>query len=158
MSKGRSGTDDIGAGVDLTRVQESNGVLSTSVNGCEIRVVNGRIEDFAREAGAVVVLPCNEYFDDECAGDTRSALGAYVNRVFDGQAAEFISLMKSECRKRLGQGIEQQKTVDERAESFGTGQCLLLARPLSRGRSGGQRPQRKLDRCRRRAAMLDYRG
>lgn len=123
---------DVGAGLDLTRVKESNGVLWTTVGSCEIRVVNGRIEDQAGKAGVAVALPCNEYFDDHCAGDTRSALGAYVSRMFEGQVAEFISLMKDECRKRMGSGIEKQKTDDERAESFGAGRCILLTQPLAR--------------------------
>lgn len=132
LSKRSTNADDVGAGLDLTRVKESNGALWTTVGGCEIRIVYGRIEDQAREAGVAIALPCNEYFDDHCAGDTRSALGAYVNRVFEGQAAAFVSLMKDECRKRLGAGVEQQKTDDERAESFGAGQCVLLIKPLDR--------------------------
>jgi hypothetical protein len=123
---------DVGAGLDLTRVKESNGVLWTTVGGCEIRVINGRIEEQTGKAGIAIALPCNEYFDDRCVGDTGSALGAYVNRVFDGQVAEFISLMKDECRKKLGAGVEQQKTDDERAESFGAGRCVLLRAPLAR--------------------------
>jgi hypothetical protein len=76
------------------------------------------------------VLPCNEYFDDECAGDTKSALGAYVNRMFQGRVSDFVSLMKSECKRKLGDGTQQQKTDDELAESFGAGRCVLLTRPL----------------------------
>jgi hypothetical protein len=119
-------------GVDLSRVKESNGALWTTVGGCEIRVVEGRLQDYAPELGITIVLPCNEYFDDRCAGDTKSALGAYVNRVFDGQVDAFISLVKRECNKKLGPGVIQQKTDDERAESFGAGRCMLLLRPLDR--------------------------
>jgi Domain of unknown function (DUF6430) len=132
LSKPGVNAGDIGAGVDLTRVKESNGVLSTTVNGCEIRVLYGHIEDYTREPGIAVVLPCNEYFDDRCVGDTKSALGAYVNRVFEGQAAAFVSLIQDECKKKLGAGVEQQKTDDERARSFGTGRCVLLIKPLDR--------------------------
>src|SRR5262245_41973287 len=53
-------------GLDLTKVKESGDVLSTIVNGCEIRVVTGRIEDYPTQTGAAIVLPCNEYFDDQC--------------------------------------------------------------------------------------------
>jgi len=121
-----------GAGVDLTRVKESNGALWTTVADCEIRVINGHIEDQAQVPGHAIALPCNEYFDDECAHDPRSALGAYVNRVFKGEAEEFISLAKEECRKKLGPGIEQQKTDEARAKSFGAGRCVLLIKPLGR--------------------------
>lgn len=79
-----------------------------------------------------MVLPCNEYFDDRCAHDTKSALGAFVNKVFEGEVDEFISLSKEECRKRRVTGVEQQKTVDECAVSFGAGQCVLLMNPLGR--------------------------
>jgi hypothetical protein len=132
LSKRTKNASDIGAGLDLTRVKEGEGVLWTTVSGCEIRVVNGRVEEYPRDAGVAIVLPCNEYFDDRCADDTSSALGAYVNRVFEGQAQDFVSLMKDECRKKLGAGIEQQKTQEERAVSFGAGRCVLLTRPLGR--------------------------
>jgi hypothetical protein len=68
-------------------------------------VVNGRIEEYGPEMGAVV-LPCYEYFDAGCVGDPRSALGAYVNYVFKKRASEFASLIEREARGRLGAGIE----------------------------------------------------
>ena len=132
LSKTPTRPADSGGGLDLTRVKEGRGVLWTTVSGCDIRVVTGRLENQANDATVAVALPCNEYFDDRCAGDTKSALGAYVNRVFDGQAEPFVSLMKDECRRKFGAGIAQQKTEDERAESFGAGRCLLLVRPLGR--------------------------
>jgi hypothetical protein len=124
--------DEAGSGVDLARVKESKGALWTRVSGCEIRVVTGRVEEYEGAPGFAVVLPCNEYFDDRCVDDTRSALGAYANRAFEGQVEAFVSLMKDECKKKLGPGIEQQKTDDERAESFGVGRCVLLIKPLGR--------------------------
>lgn len=124
---------DVGAGVDLDRVKEDkHGELSTTVNGCEIRVVAGRIEDFAHARGTVVVLPCNEYFDDRCVDDPKSALGAFVNRAFDGQTHAFIKLMTDECGRKFGSAEMRQKTTGERAESFGTGKCILLEKPLGR--------------------------
>jgi hypothetical protein len=121
-----------GAGLDLTRVKEKDGVMWTCVSGCEIRVIEGRIEDYKSGAETVIVLPCNEYFDDQCAGDTNSALGAYVNRVFEGQVGAFISLLQGECRKKLGPGGLQPKTDEEQAESFGPGKCILLLKPMGR--------------------------
>jgi hypothetical protein len=122
----------VGAGINLTHVKESDGALSTTVGDCEIRVINGQIENQALLGGSVIALPCNEYFDDECAGDSRSALGAYVTRVFEGQAEAFVSLAGEECRRKLGPGVEQQKTDELRANSFGAGRCVLLAKPLGR--------------------------
>jgi hypothetical protein len=80
--------------------------------------------------GSAIVLPGNEYFDDRCVGDAKSPLGAYVNRMFEGRVAAFASLLKDECRKKMGSGVAQQKTDEERAESFGAGRCLLLTKSL----------------------------
>jgi hypothetical protein len=102
------------------------------VAGCEIRVINGRLEDYTKDPNIAVVLPCNEYFDDECVDDPKSALGAYVNSTFQGQVPQFVSLMKDECRKRLGPGSKQPKTEDEVAMSYGVARCLLLTKPLGR--------------------------
>jgi hypothetical protein len=113
-------------------VQEDKGISWTSVEECEIRVVTGSIEKQVLVGGSAIVLPCNEYFDDECAADARSALGAYVGRAFEGQAKAFIALANEECRKGLGPGVEQQKTNELRAESFGAGRCVLLKEPLGR--------------------------
>ena len=123
-------TSVVGEGLDLSRVRSEGGDLYALVNNCEIRIAFGRIESYAQKAGVAVALPCNEYFDDRCIDDTKSALGAFVTRVFDGQKDAFVSLVWAECKKRLGPGTEQQKTEDERAISFGAGRCLLLSRPL----------------------------
>lgn len=120
------------AGLDLSRVKENKGEMWTSVSGCEIRIVEGLLQEYPANAGTAIVLPCNEYFDDECAGDTRSALGAYVNHAFEGQVETFIALVREECKRKLGPGTIQQKTEHERAESFGVGHCLLLLNPLRR--------------------------
>jgi hypothetical protein len=119
-------------GLDLACVKEGGGALWTTVSGCEIRVVDGRIENYARSAATVVALPCNEYFDDLCIADSKSALGAYVARAFEGQTAAFVALTQDECRKKLGEGVERQKTKDARAMSFGVGKCVLLINPLGR--------------------------
>jgi hypothetical protein len=84
------------AGLDLNRVSQRNGEMWTTLEGCEIRVVNGHLEDQPAEPTRVVVLPCNEYFDDRCAYDTKSALGAYANKVFQGKVDAFVSCAKEE--------------------------------------------------------------
>ncbi len=127
----QDGGEDAGrAGLDFSRVEERGGEMWTSVAGCEIRIVRGRVEEVPGDSRTAVVLPCNEYFDDHCAHDTKSAMGAYVNRVFEGRVGEFIELCKQECLYRHGPGVEEQKTADERALSFGAGKSVLLLNPL----------------------------
>jgi hypothetical protein len=128
LAKRTSDENELGS-LDLKRVKETNGALWTNVSGCRIQVVNRRIEEYRHEPGAAIVLPCSEYFDDRCVGDTKSSLGAYVNRMFEGRVAAFASLIKDECRKKMGAGVAQQKIDEELAESFG-GRCLLLTKPL----------------------------
>lgn len=118
--------------LDMSSVKQEGDVLYTSINDCEIRVASGRIEDYPHDQNLALVLPCNEYFDDRCINDTKSALGAYANKTFEGQLPAFQQLMASECRKWLGPGQKRQKTRDELAESFGAGRCLLLIKPLDR--------------------------
>ena len=122
--------EDVFLGLDPKLVVERDGILSATINGCEIIAAAGRIEDFRASAQTVVVLPCNEYFDNQCAYDTRSALGAFVNKVFPGRTDDFISLVKSECAKNLGAGTERQKREHERAISFGPGRALLIQNAL----------------------------
>jgi len=121
-------------GLDLSVVKENRGIFSTTIDDCEIRIVKGKLEDHAQRAGTVVVLPCNEYFDDECAEDAKSALGAYVNSVFKNRCAEFMFLVREQCSRVFGDGVEQKKAFKSgtlvRAVSFGVGVCLLLEKPL----------------------------
>lgn len=120
------------SGLDLSRVKERDGMLWTTVSGCEIRVVEGRIEEYEVEANVAVALPCNEYFDDECARDKRSALGAYLGKKFDGQIDAFLALMRQEAKSSLGEGVERRKTSKETGLSLGVGRCVLLVGPLSK--------------------------
>ncbi len=130
LGKREHSEEGVFLGLDPKLVVESHGKLSATINGCEITAAVGRIEHFPTTAQTVVVLPCNEYLDDECAYDTRSALGAYVNKVFARNSDDFISLVKGECAKNLGPGAERQKREHERAISYGPGRALLIQHAL----------------------------
>jgi hypothetical protein len=117
-------------GVDLGAVRESWGAIRTTVGDCEINVVNGRIEEFSQTQHCAIALPSNEYFDDKCVDDLRSALGAYVQRVFPGRISEFKALVSNESKKQFDSRTLQEKEKGVYADSFGTGKCLLLSAPL----------------------------
>jgi len=119
-------------GVDLTKVSERNGFLSTMVSDCEIRVCEGRIETYQVDQEIAVALPCNEYFDDRCMHDTRTSLGSYVSRYFSGQVQELAELVRQNAERQFGQGTMERKTEREEAKSFGAGRCLLMLNPLGR--------------------------
>jgi len=91
-------------GLDLTRVKEKKFVMWTTVGGCEIRVTHGRVEEYPFDCSTAVVLPCNEYFDDRCAFDAKSSLGAYVTKFFNGQVDAFVSLRRMNAKEAQGPG------------------------------------------------------
>jgi hypothetical protein len=92
--------------------------------------IAGRIQDHPISDQTAVVLPCNEYFDDKCASDTRSALGAYVSSAFAGRVEDFSTHVKTECAKRLGPAVQRQKTGQDCALSYGPGHALLMGGAL----------------------------
>jgi hypothetical protein len=47
----------------------------------------------SRDPGVVVALPANEFFDDDCIRDTRSALGAYMASVFPNAIGDIQKLI-----------------------------------------------------------------
>ena len=123
-----SGAD---AGLNYTHVKESNGIMWTMVGDCEIRVANGRLEDYSQRSAVTIAMPCNEYFDI-CVDHPKSALGSFVNRVFVGQTTDFQTIVENECRRKLGKGTQEQRSSEGTAISFGPGKCVLLVKPLGR--------------------------
>lgn len=116
---------------DFQYLRERRGKLSITISGCEVTVIEGRVEDeFGSDA--VVVLPWNEYFDRACAEDRSSALGAYVSKVFSGQIEQFVDLVQNEAKKYFGEGTPKQKTKEEQDRSFRCGRCMLLQMPLGK--------------------------
>jgi hypothetical protein len=104
LGKREHSAESVFLGLDPKLVVERDGKLSATINGCEIAAAAGRIEDFPATVRTVVVLPCNEYFDDQCAYDTRSALGAYVNKVFPGKTDALFRSLKASAQRIWEQG------------------------------------------------------
>ncbi|WP_171013768.1 alpha/beta fold hydrolase [Chitinivorax sp. B] len=99
------------------------------VGASEICIIAGRIEEYPMGPGVVVVLPCDEYFEGQCARDSRTALGVYFNRYCAKEASNFSDLVRQECRKRFGAGKLQQKTMEESGESHGPGRAVFVPDP-----------------------------
>lgn len=110
-------------------VRRCRGGFIASVGASEIRIVVGRIEAHPMGSDTAAVLPCNEYFEDHCAIDTRSALGGYISRHFAAKTHEFASHLKEHCKSRFGVGEQQQKTQTEFSQSYGVGRAILLPDP-----------------------------
>lgn len=130
IKRSRVGTE-IG-GLDLSKVHEHNGALCTSVAETAVRVTFGRIEEFRADSSVAVILPCNEYFDDKCAYDTRSSLGAFIARAFDNDAPKFVAFVNEQAQRTFPNPTPRRKTSTETAMSYGAGHCLFIRNPLGR--------------------------
>ena len=106
-----------------------NGVSAKLANA-EINILYGKIELLASESeDSLVVLPANEFFDDECIEDNKSALGAYVNYKFTNQTETVKNLIAEELKGLSSKKVEKEMGIFQ--ESYGIGCGLLLKKPLS---------------------------
>jgi hypothetical protein len=77
--------------------------------------------------GSAVVLPANEFFDERCFEDVRTAAGAFVQSHFPNRTGE----LRQAVRDQLGDPVELiEKPGREPLPSFGVGTCAYLDRPL----------------------------
>jgi Predicted nucleotide-binding protein containing TIR-like domain len=94
----------------------------------EIFVDFGMLQNSAiNPVSSAVVLPANEFFDERCFQDARTAAGAFVARHFPNQSSE----LQQAVRGRLGDPLEfVEKPGRPPTPSFGVGTCVYLDRPL----------------------------
>jgi hypothetical protein len=72
----------------------------------------GRIEDcLCDEPGSVIALPANEFFDDECVTDVRSALGSFVQHHFGDRLDDFNRLVAKERRQLRPMLVERESNL-----------------------------------------------
>jgi hypothetical protein len=85
------------------------------------------LQNAAIDPLSVVVLPANEFFDERCFEDVRTAAGAFVTRHFPNQGSE----LQQAVRRQLGDPVELvEKPGRTPLPSFGIGTCVYLDRPL----------------------------
>jgi hypothetical protein len=108
-----------------TQIREHKGVLTTRVRGTVISVVFGRIEDLSPiDTDSAVLLPANEYFDDDCIHDNRSALGAFMQRHFEDDLPSVRALVDAQLRDVPTTLVQKASGIEQR--SYGVGTCVFL--------------------------------
>lgn len=76
---------------------DSAGFIVRCGTRSDLTVRFGRIEDCTcDEPGTVIALPANEFFDDACVSDVRSALGSFVHHHFADKLEAFKRLVATE--------------------------------------------------------------
>jgi hypothetical protein len=97
----------------------------------ELTVAYGRIEDSpCEDSRTVVVLPANEFLDDACITDSRSALGAFVKHHF-GDTIDGFKRLIADKRRELPSGVVERETGTYQ-ECYGVGASLFVPAPFGR--------------------------
>lgn len=95
-----------------------------------LNVLFGKIETIdGFDDESMIALPANEFFDDECINDARSALGAYMKFHFKDNIPKIQSLVKKLLREETFQEVEKEPGT--LVPSYGVGKCVYLDCPLS---------------------------
>jgi hypothetical protein len=96
-------------------------------NGCSISVHFGRLEELAdKDERSLVLLPANEFFDDDCVADSRSALGTFIAAHCRSGSSGFQSRLKAALALRSSTMVEKERGLE--AASYGVGATLFLNR------------------------------
>jgi O-acetyl-ADP-ribose deacetylase (regulator of RNase III) len=111
----------------------ADGIVSIKIRQTNVRVEIGRIQDYqSSESQAVIALPANEYFDDECISDTNSSLGAFVQHHFGGHVDDFVRQVRGELAGIPTQRVPRaERRIDD---SYGIGQAVFLNKLLPKHR------------------------
>lgn len=110
-------------------VQQHGDGWRCRVGQTDVVVRFGRLEDVAAVAeDAIVLLPANEFFDDACVTDSKSTLGAFAKRHFDGREPRLLD----EVRQRLASQPKTPVVLDggTTKHSFAVGTAVYLRRAL----------------------------
>jgi hypothetical protein len=106
-----------------------DGQLQANCKNSQINIIFGQLQEVANSMPeSLVVLPANEYFDDECIHDSKSSLGAYVQSIFPNQANEIQKLIKEKLASVESIEIEKEPGITQ--ASYGVGSGVLLKEPL----------------------------
>ena len=112
--------DQLAGVLHLSPVRWQRGDLELPyAGGGRMRIDFGRLETAADSgADSLVVLPANEFFDDECIRDTRSALGAFVATHFPGRVDEFEQLVQRGLANKSTTPVERLPVLFARATGW----------------------------------------
>ena len=117
-----------GIGVDDRLVEslpDDGGFRVRFGNKSELSIAFGRIEDFGSDdVDSVVALPANEFFDDTCVVDLKSALGSYVKRHFGSDVDSFTAAVAKQLEDLESMYVE--RGTKQFQSSYGVSTSLRL--------------------------------
>ena len=102
----------------------------TNLGTTTVQVSFGKIEELdCSDDNCLVALPANEYFDDECIRDKRSALGAFMQHHFKESIPDIQDLVRDSIKDEPHEIVNKKPT--ETGASYGVGKCVFLNTPMS---------------------------
>jgi hypothetical protein len=113
----------------FSKISKNDLGFGTKISTTTINILFGRLETLSENSEeSMVVLPANEFFDDECIRDNKSALGAYINHKFTNQDKQIEELISSHLQDYKCTEIEKEVGVTQK--SYGVGEGVFLKKPL----------------------------
>jgi|GEM_PF-2988344 len=113
------------------KIRNTDNGFETRFRDSILYVDFGLLQDLYQPADkdSVVVLPANEFFDERCFQDVRTAAGAFVSKYFspDGSAA-LRELVHSELRNKHYEEVPVARNMHKK--SYGVGTCVYVHEPL----------------------------
>ncbi|MSP02463.1 MAG: hypothetical protein EXR07_15640 [Acetobacteraceae bacterium] len=133
-------SEDIIPVAGLRRSRRSGSGFAAQIGKTIVVLEFGRIEDVKVNSSLdAILLPANEFFDDECIDDPRSSLGAFAIAKFTHKISDFKKLLQQEIQRRKSvsdgkklRSVLVSKTLEyPREKSYGIGTCLYFENPLN---------------------------
>ncbi len=114
------------------RVKKTARGWCAQIGQTTVEIAFGKLQEIASPLPTnLVVLPANEFFDDECITDRNSALGAFVEAHFPGQKDHLLEHLALELRDKPTVEVERAEGVKKR--SYQVGATVYLPRTLGTG-------------------------
>lgn len=126
---------DLGLGIFNSiniKIEITNGKYTTNIDRTKLIIHFGKIEEVEKaEENFVIILPANDFFDDECINDKGSSLGAYIQKYYKNQEKEIQKLVSSSLDSQNLSKILVEKEKGKQKESYGIGTSVFLDNPLN---------------------------
>jgi hypothetical protein len=105
-----------------SRIRDSVTGFVVTFRDLELRIDFGALQDLYQpsDRNGVAVLPANEFFDDRCFNDERTAAGAFVRKHFSGlDVSRLHGYVHGELKNRKSSHVEGKL-------SYGVGTCVYV--------------------------------
>jgi len=116
--------------IGFRKIRKLDNGITAKLSNTNINIRFGMLEKLAEASeDSLVVLPANEFFDDECINDKKSALGSYINHRFTNQTKEVKDAIANGLSGRAYNEVEKEAGVLQK--SYGVGVGVYVKKLLS---------------------------